>query len=301
MKRRRMTLVYAAAAAIVLCACASLLWLQGTHWSGAAAGLKIKAMTFNLRVMNNNDEQSWAKRLPLVKELLEKQKPDILGTQEGQLVQVQDLERALRGYGRIGVGREGGQKGEHVAVFYNKERFDALESGNYWLSDTPEQIGSKSWGNTLPRMVTWVKLSEKASKQSFYFVNTHLDHISAEARSKGAQLIAEKAKAFDAKLPVILTGDFNSKLIHPPYRYLIETAGFTDALKSAPVISGEKLGTFNGFQSPEGGGPGNRIDWILYRGNVTPVQAGIDDYRRNGLYASDHYPVVAEMILQAGK
>ncbi|CAG9615177.1 hypothetical protein BACCIP111899_04414 [Bacillus rhizoplanae] len=256
-----------------------------------------KVMSYNLRYASDTSPNSWAERRPVMAQLLNKEKPDILGIQEGLYSQLKDLHADMPQYDWIGIGRKGGSKDEYTAVFYNKNRFTPLEYDYFWLSDTPNVIGSTTWGNKIPRMVTWVKFLDTKTKQEFYFVNTHFDHISVEAREKSAALIVQKVNEFDPKLPVILTGDFNTAPGTNPYQTLINEGKFLDTWETAETRIGENLGTFNGFNNPTGGD--HRIDWILYKGNITVKQAEINDFIKNGQYPSDHFPVIAEMVLNS--
>ncbi|WP_408011529.1 endonuclease/exonuclease/phosphatase family protein [Pseudalkalibacillus sp. A8] len=264
-----------------------------------ASNLDLKVMTFNLRYLNDYDPSphTWAERRPTVKKLINMESPDIFGTQEAVYQQVEDVDKDLPKYDWIGLGREGGSKGEFMAIFFNKERFTPLEYDHYWLSDTPEAVGSTSWGNTIPRMVTWVKFLDEKTKESFYFVNTHFDHQSEEARQKSAELISRKVEEFDPSLPVLLTGDFNASPKSVPHEKLTATGPFIDLWESAEDRVNENLGTFNGFDDPTGGGSDRRIDWILSKGNVTAEKIEILDYKKNGQFPSDHYPVIADVSL----
>ncbi|GGE29218.1 endonuclease [Marinithermofilum abyssi] len=267
---------------------------------GQASNVDLRTMTFNLRYLNTYDQSphTWEERRPTIREVIRMERPEIFGTQEGVYQQVMDIDADLPEYDWIGEGREGGTKGEFMAIFYKKERFTPLEYDHYWLSDTPDQVGSISWGNTIPRMVTWIKFLDRKTNQQFYFVNTHFDHQSAEAREKSAELIVKKAKEeFNPELPVILTGDFNTAPNSVPYQILTSEGAFVDLWMSAETRINEELGTFNGFRDPTGGGPNRRIDWILSKGNVTTKTIEILDYRKNGQYPSDHYPVIADVTL----
>ena len=277
--------------------------LPGTS-TGFAAGnqnqatmVDVNAMTFNLRYKNNSDPSphTWDERVPTIAKLIRMERPDIIGTQEVTFTQLQDLEDSLKGYNWIGLGREGGNKGEYSAIFYNERKYKVLEYDHFWLSDTPNVIGSKTWGNTIPRMVTWAKFLDKKSNKEFYFVNTHFDHRSENAREKSAELILEKTKEFDQGLPIILTGDFNAGPKTKPYQIL--TNGFDDLFETAETRINEDLGTFNGWNNPTGGGPDNRIDIIFGKGNLTTNSIEIIDYTKNGQYPSDHYPVMADITL----
>jgi endonuclease/exonuclease/phosphatase family metal-dependent hydrolase len=263
------------------------------------SGNRLKVMSFNLRYANDKDELPWEKRLPVIAELLKSEQPDVIGTQEGIYRQVQDLETSLPQYGWIGEGREGKTNGEFMAVFYNKERLQPIEYEHFWLSDIPYVAGSKSWGNRLPRMVTWVKFLDQRTDREFYLINTHLDHESEESRNKSVRLIAERIGQFDPNLPVVLTGDFNSRAGTEPYMYLVNQAKMADALRSAETFVGESLGTLNGFKDPTGGGKYNRIDWILFRGDLAVKKFHIQDFRKDGIYPSDHFPIIAEIELRS--
>lgn len=267
--------------------------------SGQASETNLRVMTFNLRYLNTSDASphTWEERRPTVRQVIRKEQPDIFGTQEAVYQQIKDVDSDLSNYEWVGLGREGGSKGEFMAIFYNENRFSPLEHDHYWLSDTPDVVGSTSWGNTIPRMVTWVKFFDTKTNEQFYFVNTHFDHISEEARKKSARLISQKIKEFDPGLPVLLTGDFNASPDSEPYEILTNEGPFLDTWTVADSRINENLGTFNGFRDPTGGGPNKRIDWILSSGNVTTDTSEIVNFQKNGQYPSDHYPVISDIIL----
>ncbi|WP_180956466.1 endonuclease/exonuclease/phosphatase family protein [Bacillus canaveralius] len=271
---------------------------QASASEGEAEEMNLRVMTYNLRYENTIDPSphTWDERRPTVRQLIRMEQPDIFGTQEALYQQVAEVADDLPKYEWIGLGREGGSKGEFMAIYYNKNRFTPLEYDHFWLSDTPEVIGSKSWGNTIPRMVTWVKFPDTKTDKQFYFVNTHFDHRSVEAREKSASLIVEKIKAFDPALPVVLTGDFNTAPDTRPHQILTDEGPFVDTMESAEQKINDHLGTFNGFRDPTGGK--NRIDWILTKGNVITHSTEIIDYQKNGQFPSDHYPVISNLTLE---
>ncbi|MGG1575032.1 endonuclease/exonuclease/phosphatase family protein [Fictibacillus sp. NRS-1165] len=260
---------------------------------------ELRVMTYNLRYLNTKDASphTWAERRPTVRQLILNEQPDIFGTQEAVYQQVKDVDEDLPEYDWIGLGREGGSKGEFMAIYFNKTRFSPLEYDHYWLSDTPDEVGSMSWGNTIPRMVTWVKFLDRKTNKQFYFVNTHFDHRSVEAREKSAALIVEKIKEFNPELPVLLTGDFNTGPDSQPHQTLTNEGPFTDLWDSAEIKKNEHLGTFNGFRDPMGGGSANKIDWILSNDKAKAKSIEILNYQKNGQYPSDHYPVIADLTL----
>lgn len=254
----------------------------------------LEVMSYNLRYDNPNDPQTWEERLPVLQEYLLEKDPDIIGTQEALYNQVNDVDANLPGYDWIGLGREGGSNGEFMAIYYKEDRFTPLEYDHYWLSDTPKKIGSTSWGNSIPRMVTWAKFEDKETNKQFYFVNTHFDHESENARVKSAELIAERLNDFDEDIPVVLTGDFNTPLESESHQILTADDLFEDPWETAEEKINEDLGTFNGFNDATGGGADNKIDWVLTKG-IDTKSVEIDNYQNNGYFPSDHYPVITEL------
>ena len=258
----------------------------------------LTVMTYNLRYASSTPPNAWPQRRPLMAELISTITPDVFGTQEGLYGQLQDLATDLPAYQWIGLGREGGSRGEFMAVFYRTARLEPLAFDHFWLSDTPEVIGSKTWGPKLPRMVTWVKFRDRQTKREFFFVNTHLDHQVQEAREKGARLIRERVAAFDAKLPVLLVGDFNAAGgNNKAYDILTDDKFFTDTWTTARERVNEGIGTFNSFKAIEKDGP--RIDWILGRGEVAADRTEIVTFSHDGQFPSDHFPLVAKLRLGA--
>jgi endonuclease/exonuclease/phosphatase family metal-dependent hydrolase len=265
----------------------------------AGAGLAARAdsdtslcvMTFNLRYASARGPNAWPQRRPVMRDLIQKVGPDVMGTQEGLYGQLKDLAADLPGYAWIGTGRDGGSRGEFMAIFYRTERFEPMEYDHFWLSDTPEVIGSTTWGNSNRRMVTWVRFLDQQSRREFYFVNTHLDHEVQLAREKAAALIRKRVEGLNPNLPVLLVGDFNAAA-QSNQAYEILTAGtfFTDTWLTAQARWNDGLSTFHDFKGPR---PGPRIDWILARRGFKARSTEICTFSENGQFPSDHFPVVA--------
>lgn len=253
----------------------------------------VRVMTYNLRGVNDPPPRDWKTRLPLVERLLRRHRPDLLGVQEARWYQVKDLTRVLKDYGWVGLGSQGGTRDQFLAVFYRRDRFEVLDFDHFWLSDTPSVIGSATWGNRYVRMVTWAKLRDRRTGAVLYQANTHLDNMSADSRVRSARLILDRVRAFDAGVPVVLTGDFNAAAGASPV-YSILTGG--DAFRDTWTIAGRRgpqYRTENHWLPPERGG--RRIDWILARGAVRTVWTEIDPYRDGATYPSDHDPVIAHL------
>lgn len=253
----------------------------------------ISAMSFNIRYGTAADGvDAWPNRKPQLVELIRRHDPDILGLQEALDFQLKEIDSALSGYDRVGVGRDDGEsRGEFSPVLYRRRRFELLASGTFWFSPTPETPGSTGWGNRITRIATWARLQDRTTKASFYVFNLHLDHESAPSRERSAWLLAERVRAREHPDPVIVMGDFNSGEDQPPVRYLLETLPLTDTFAS---VAGEStgVGTYHAFT---GRTDGARIDHILVSSDWSIQAAGIDRSNEGGRYPSDHFPVFATL------
>lgn len=251
-------------------------------------------MTFNIRYAHTQPPDLWPDRLPVIEQLIERRRPDVIGTQEGLYQQLRDLESSLTDYEWIGIGRDGGSRGEFMAVFYRKDRVEPLEYDHYWLSDTPGIAGSRTWGNNYPRMVTWVRFRDRITRAEFLFVNTHFDHEVQPSRERSAALILDRLAATAPGLPVILVGDFNVAAgNNPVYSMLTGSGGFTDTWVAA--ANADTLGTFHGFKGIPAARGTPRIDWILLRGPVSALSTEIVTDARGAQLPSDHFPVLARL------
>lgn len=256
---------------------------------------ELVVMTFNLRYASDQEPNSWAARKPVLLEQIRMEAPDVVGTQEGLWRQIQDLEAALPEYAWVGLGREGGSHGEFGAIFYRRARFTVLEFDHFWLSDTPDRIGSSSWGNQVVRMVTWVRFLDRTTQSELVVYNTHFDHQVQAAREKSATLLLERSAAHFAKWPVLITGDFNAVGgDNAAYTALVGEGRYQDAWTSA-AERGPEVTTFHGYAGP-GDGRG-RIDWVLHNARWKTLSAHVATHSREGQFPSDHFPVVATFAL----
>lgn len=251
-------------------------------------------MTFNLRYASATGPNRWALRRPLVAGLLRERLPDVVGTQEGLHGQLKDLASDMPEMAWIGLGRDGGSRGEFMAVFYRRERLEPLEFDHFWLSDTPEVIGSATWGNTNRRMVTWVLFEDRVTGRRFQFWNTHLDHEVEEARRKAAALVVARMARVPDGMPLVLAGDFNAVSgASRAYEILTGEGGLRDTWRDAATRGEADANSFNGFGALER--KGQRIDWILYRGRARVPAAEVVTTRPGGQWPSDHCPVTARL------
>ena len=278
---------------LVLGACAAV--SQEPSCAEPETAPTLRVMSFNLRYKGGDKApHDWASRLPLAVEQIELERPDLIGTQEGLLSQLVDLERELEGYRWVGQGREGGSHGEFMAIFYAAERLELLEYDHYWLSDTPDVVGSKTWGNGVVRMTTWARFRERESGEQLILVNTHFDHQVEEARVKSAELMAERDKRFGRRR-VVMTGDFNcASGTSAAWKALVNDGPYQDSWFSA-AERGESIDTFHGWKPPRSGD--RRIDWILHRGALEAISSKVCTYGRDERWPSDHFPVLSELRL----
>lgn len=205
--------------------------------------------SYNLRNANGSDSaqgNGWGQRLPVIAQMAQFHEFDIFGTQEGFVHQLNDLKKALPHYDYIGVGRDDGKAaGEHSAIFYRTDKFEVLEKGNFWLSETPD-IPGKGWDAVLPRICSWGHFKCKDTGFEFLFFNLHMDHIGKQARIESAFLVQKKMKEFGEKLPAILTGDFNVDQTHQSYKALISQGVLCDSY-SVSDFCYTTTGSFNSF------------------------------------------------------
>jgi endonuclease/exonuclease/phosphatase family metal-dependent hydrolase len=257
-------------------------------------GAELRLMTYNLRYATLKGPEAWPDRRPAMKTLLKQYAPDLMGTQEGVYFQLRELASDLPEYDWIGTGRDGGSRGEFMAIFYRRERFEPLAYDHFWLSDTPEVIGSSTWGNPNRRMVTSVHFRDRRTGKEFHLWNTHLDHALQPAREKGAALIQKRLAKIPPQERVILMGDFNAVATrNTVYDALTKDIGFTDSWFSAAQRKNETLNSFNGFGQSTFNSA--RIDWILYRGEADVPWTEVVDLTPGGRQPSDHFPVFTRM------
>jgi endonuclease/exonuclease/phosphatase family metal-dependent hydrolase len=254
----------------------------------AASAQTLKVMSFNVRYPNPGDGADvWSARRDLLVDTVRAKAPDIMGTQELFYEQGQYIAEKLPDYAWFGLSRRGNREDEHMGVFYRKDRLTLIDSGDFWLSETPEKPGSISWNMSLPRMVTW-GLFELKGGPRFLYLNTHFAHRREDerARQMSARLIACRLGLYDPALPIVLTGDFNAPAGGDTYKIL--AAHLKDSRLEAAEKTGPE-GTFHGFK----GNPGPaRIDWIMFRAPWKALSNETITVNRDGRYPSDHFPVM---------
>ena len=270
------------------------------------SGKTLKLMTYNLKFASPDFKPTWNERREMQVELIRKYNPDIIGTQEGLKEQIDWLADHLPEYVVMGEGRKGGDDDEHMAIFFKRDKFRLREMQSFQLSETPEIIGSGPEVN--PRMVTWARFAlidipaegkngkypqdyrgHWENTQEFYVFSTHYfnGRIDTLARLNASKLILKRVNdlnrfgSWTSERPIFLMGDFNCRPGSAPYKVLVgdKNSGNQDLLK-------------NSFEDS------NKIDWILYKGAVKVLKYQDVDFNVNGVYPSDHKPIVVEFELQ---
>jgi len=294
--------------------------------------------SYNIRYKNANDSingEVWIKRCQVICDQLNFMAPDIFGTQEVLYGQLQDMKKALDGYDYIGIGRDDGKRGgEHEAIFYKKNKFQLLDHGDFWLSETPEKPGL-GWDAACIRICTWGKFAvntlqtevrqglfnrrKKVPQHTFYYFNLHMDHVGVVARREAAKLVVNRIREIAQDAPVILTGDFNVDQNDEIYTIFTNSGLLKDSYDAARIRFAEN-GTFNAFKTNYF--TTSRIDHVFVSPSATveaygvftnsywtpdddpdntikasdaPQEISFDTYiRRN---PSDHYPVFVKVKL----
>ena len=266
--------------------------LAAVAFTACGSATSLSVMTFNMRYDNPEDGQNnWRFRRERIAGVIKAQEVDVLGTQELLSNQFNDLSGLLTGYQGVGVGRlDGAESGEYCAVFFRKDRFTLLDSGTFWLSETPEVVGSLGWDGACERIATWVVLRDRDGRELF-FIDTHLDHVGQVARDEGVSLLMKRIETLSGGRPVILTGDFNSE----PGSSVVAHVQKDGVLRDAKAIAAQRSGTdcsFSDFgQIPEAERP--LLDYIFVSGDIEAVRYEVLPDIFDGGYVSDHAPVMA--------
>jgi endonuclease/exonuclease/phosphatase family metal-dependent hydrolase len=218
--------------------------------------------------------------------------PAIFGIQEGLPQQVNFIDSTLSDYRHIGVGREDGKaEGEFSAIWYNTTIINMIRQATFWLSATPEKV-SMGWDAACMRVCTWGLFEEKNGGRKFWVFNTHFDHVGTEARKNSAMLILQQIETLNKPgLPVILMGDFNSDPASEPFKII--TARLKDSKMADKSMSMGPGGTFNGFDVEKPAA--ERIDFIFTGYGANAKSYLVIREQRDGRFASDHFPVVADI------
>lgn len=255
----------------------------------------LTVMSFNVRYINKKDGvNSWTNRKEKVAQVITSNNVDIVGLQEPWKDQISDLKKLMPEYGWFGWSRDNGKsRGEFCPIFYKKNKFTVLDKGIFWLSETPDKVGSKGWDVKYPRMVVWGRFKNKKDGKELYFFNTHLG--GKIARLESVKLLRVKIDKMADGLPVIVTGDYNSKPDSEAYKTMVSNnyeVEIEDAFYTAKDKNNEQFTDywFDGENEDL-----KRIDYIFVTPQIKVLYHEIINKRMGKYYPSDHLAIKAEI------
>jgi endonuclease/exonuclease/phosphatase family metal-dependent hydrolase len=258
----------------------------------------MKILTLNIRYdkpdPGNND---WKFRRHAIVQLVQNHNPDIIATQEGKAHQLLDLHRLLPDYQSIGTDKMGNGTGEYSAIFYHCQRFYCANFHDFWLSNTPNLVGSLSteWGNKTPKIVTWGDFISRKTQQKITIFNTHLDYYSEQARKLSIPLIQKYLSQVDPQQSLlVLLGDFNAQPNSEERQELLKL--LPNQIKLLDTLSDFPLNNQQTFHDFTGQGIA-AVDTIYYDSRMPLKLITIDQKQIEGIWPSDHFPVIAEFNL----
>lgn len=251
--------------------------------------------TFNLRYDNPADgNHSWSNRKSAIKNVMSEIQADLVGTQEGKEEQLNDFQTLIPNIPMIMGHREWIKERMYPSLFFSFKKLSVIDSGDIWLSLTPDIPGSTSFNSIYPRVCTWAKFSLKTNFRPIFMANLHLDHVNSETRIKQTEVfISEINKIFYEKFPMIIVGDFNEGPNDLVYNLLMNA--FPNLYD--PWIEGRKVEMSSHHHFDGNISNGKRIDWILLdkRFKCDSIEAITKSYSE--IYPSDHFPIYCKVSL----
>jgi endonuclease/exonuclease/phosphatase family metal-dependent hydrolase len=274
---------------------------SGHIHSLSAQAAAVDVMTFNIRASNILEGlNKWCFRKKVIFDVLTDSDADVIGLQEAQYSQLKDIREVLPHYDSYAAGRsDGKQRGESCPIFYRKDRFTLLDSGTFWFSDTPAVSGSKDWGNIAPRICSWVHLYDKRQNTGFYVYNVHLASTSQKSREKSVRLLAQRIAERSSRDAFIVTGDFNMELDNPAMMYLMKDGYETPYPPMTDAWRSVNPGRAEASTCRAAGGliRGPHLDHIQLCEYTKALGVTIDERKLKNNYASDHFPVIAKLLI----
>lgn len=268
---------------------------------GPATAPLLHVMTLNVRLARPQttatNADHWPSRALVLQALLRREQPQVLATQEVLFHQLPVLRAALDTHDWVGIGREGGSLGELNPVFYHRRRLELTGFDFHWLSDTPRCIGSTSWGNRVPRILTECRFTDRSTGRRLRVLNTHLDHESERARQRSAGFIARLVND-EPDLPTVVMGDFNAPAPESETHRILTDNDLRDSWRAAQRRMSKGWGTFPDYRPPVNDGP--VIDWIMVGPGINVAQTARNVFTHHGQAPSDHLPVQVSVWLTDG-
>lgn len=255
--------------------------------------MKIKIITSNIRFANTDDGiHSWESRKHLLADIYRQFGPDILGTQEGRMLQLKELDEAISELILVDQHRSWIDERMYPCLFVNPETINVERSGDIWLSETPAIAGSSSFQSTFPRLCTWAEITFKSSGLQLLIINTHLDHVLSSTREKQIEVLISEVRKISSR-PMIIMGDFNESPLTSIKQNLMSAFSLKDPWVEKKLPEETSHHNFKGAEAISG----ERIDWILIPENFKCETIRMEKYvSSKGVYPSDHYPLLATVI-----
>lgn len=253
---------------------------------------EISVVSSNIRFANPADgPNDWPHRRPYWLQVINAASPDILGTQEGREGQLRDLAQGIPHLTMLESHRSWISERMYPCLFVNEKKFEVLDSGDIWLSETPYVAASKSFESVFPRLCVWARLKLRESNTVFTVVNTHLDHVQQETRIKQASVLVQEVKKI-IQGPLILMGDFNESPRTMIKQSFLDELNLLDPWVEKGLQEESSHHNFQGQSTP-----GDRIDWILVQPQFEVIDIRlVKNSFEGGIYPSDHYPLWAILI-----
>lgn len=275
-----------------------LLTLSVIASAGSLVAEPITVMSYNIRMDTAADGiNAWPHRKDAVAAMIgPKHAGDIIGLQEVLKRQLDDLQDRLPDHAWVGVGRDDGRdRGEFSPIFYRTDRFRLLATNTFWLSETPELPGSRSWDAAITRVVTWARFEDLLTGSQLTFFNTHFDHRGEQARVESSRLLLERMAGIAGDTPFILTGDLNVQESEQAYRVLAESDLLDDARYASEAGHQGPAASFNNWENVRA--DESPIDYIFVGNSIRTLNHRILEDRYDGRFPSDHLPVVSDILL----
>lgn len=261
----------------------------------AASTQDVKIMSYNLKI-SGDGLRAVKKRAVHILNTINEKMPDSLGVQEADKRWVETLAAGLSDYAHVEKYRDDGvSEGESSAIFYLKDKYNLVDSGHFWLSETPDEP-SLGWDAACNRICTYAILENKETGFTYAHFNVHFDHVGSIAQAESVSLITAKIAEIAPDLPVVMTGDFNVSEGSDCYNALVD-CGLKDTKYLAEKADNHS--TYHGYHVIV---PSTKpIDFIFTNGYVSSVNSyKIDSGFIDHIFASDHFPITVEMTLFNG-
>lgn len=264
--------------------------VQGFETKEAGA---MRIMSFNIRCTNVGKD-SWEDRIGIVSQTIIESEADSVGVQEATPEWMAALNETIGDtYAYVGVGRDDGDnEGEYSAIFYLKGKYNVVDSGTFWLSETPDKV-SFGWDAACRRVCTWVVLQNKETAEKYVHINSHFDHVGIAARKNSVDMIVNKAKEY-TDLPVVFTADMNVKQGSDNYNQFIESG----VLRDTKFDTANTMDYCTYHDTKPQNHKGDVIDYVMINEHFDAASYRVVTEGIDGRFVSDHYPIYADLIIK---